>query len=98
MSSNDLIQHVSDTSRWIAAYRAQETARPDAVFKDPLAERLAGDRGMEMIRATPNTGNMAFAMVIRTTAIDKLILSTIDLGIDTPGIRGGLPEIQLHLV
>ena len=83
MSSNDLIQHVSDTSRWIAAYRAQETARPDAVFKDPLAERLVGDRGMEMIRATPNTGNMAFAMVIRTTAIDKLILSTIDLGIDT---------------
>jgi methyltransferase (TIGR00027 family) len=83
MSENDLIQHVSDTSRWIAAYRAQETARPDAVFKDPLAERLAGSRGMEMIRATPNTHNMAFAMVIRTTAIDKLIQSTIDLGIDT---------------
>jgi methyltransferase (TIGR00027 family) len=83
MSGNDLIQHVYDTSRWIAAYRAQETARPDAVFKDPLAERLAGSRGMEMIRVTPNTNNMAFAMVIRTTAIDKLIQATIDLGIDT---------------
>lgn len=83
MSENDLIQHVSDTSRWIAAYRAQETARPDAVFRDQLAERLAGSRGMEMIRATPNTKNMAFAMVIRTTAIDKLIQATIDLGIDT---------------
>lgn len=83
MSENDLIQHVSDTSRWIAAYRAQETARPDAVFKDPLAERLASSRGMEMIRVTPNTNNMAFAMVIRTTAIDKLIQATIDLGIDT---------------
>src|SRR5262245_25284084 len=40
-----LVRHVSDTARWIAAVRAEETARPDALFKDPLAAKLAGDRG-----------------------------------------------------
>lgn len=83
MSQNDLIQHVSDTSRWIAAYRALESERPDAAFKDPLAARLAGSRGMEMVKATPNTEAMAFAMVTRTTAIDRLIQSAISKGIDT---------------
>src|SRR6185369_17641435 len=40
-----LVSNVSDTARWVATYRAQETARPDALFKDPFAERLAGERG-----------------------------------------------------
>jgi len=83
MSESDLIQHISDTSRWIAAYRAQESERPDAVFKDPLAARLAGERGMEMIRATPNTEAMGFAMVVRTVAIDRLVLSAVARGVDT---------------
>jgi methyltransferase (TIGR00027 family) len=83
MSESDLIQHVSDTALWIAGYRAQETVRPDAVFKDPLAARLAGSRGMQMVAATPHTEAMAFAMVARTTAIDRLIYFTINQGIDT---------------
>jgi methyltransferase (TIGR00027 family) len=83
MSETELIQDVSDTSRWIAAYRAQETARPDAVFKDPLAAKLAGSRGIEMVKATPNTQAMAFAMVMRTSAIDKHIQTALAHGIDT---------------
>jgi methyltransferase (TIGR00027 family) len=83
MSESDLIQHVSDTSLWIAAYRAQESARPDAVFKDPMAARLAGSRGMQMVAATPHTESMAFAMVVRTSAIDRLIHSAIANGVDT---------------
>ena len=39
------IDNISDTARWVAVYRAQETARPDAIFRDPFAERLAGERG-----------------------------------------------------
>ena len=27
--------NVSDTARWVAVYRADESARPDAVFRDP---------------------------------------------------------------
>lgn len=37
---------VSDTARWVAVYRAWESARPDALFHDPFAQRLAGDRGL----------------------------------------------------
>jgi methyltransferase (TIGR00027 family) len=83
MSESDLIQHVSDTSLWIAAYRAQESARQDAVFRDPLAARLAGEKGMQMVAATPHTRSMGFAMVMRTSAIDRLIHLAISRGIDT---------------
>jgi methyltransferase (TIGR00027 family) len=83
MSEKDLIQHVSDTSLWIAAYRAQESARPDAVFNDPLAGRLAGSRGQQMVAATPNTRVMSFAMAMRTSAIDRLIHLALSRGVDT---------------
>ena len=77
------IQHVSDTAMWIAAYRAQETERADAVFKDPLAAKLAGPSGFAMVRTTPYTDSMAFAMVVRTSAIDRLVTSAIGKGVDT---------------
>src|ERR1044071_1845041 len=80
---DQLIKHVSDTALWIAAYRAQETGRADAVVKDPLAAKLAGERGQAMVRTMPHTNLMAFAMVIRTVAIDRLIASAIKNGVDT---------------
>jgi len=47
MKENDdpTIGHVSDTALCVAVYRAEESERPDALFKDPLARRLAGERG-----------------------------------------------------
>jgi O-methyltransferase involved in polyketide biosynthesis len=39
------IRNISDTARWVAVYRARETERPDPVFRDPFARRLAGERG-----------------------------------------------------
>jgi hypothetical protein len=30
-----LVSHVSDTARWVAIYRAWESARADALFRDP---------------------------------------------------------------
>jgi len=76
------IRNVSDTALWIAAYRAMETERADAVFKDPLAKKLAGERGMQIVAAAPHTKAMAFAMVARTSAIDRLVLLAVDLGVD----------------
>ncbi|THU34841.1 class I SAM-dependent methyltransferase [Niastella caeni] len=78
-----LINNVSDTALWIAAYRALESERADAVFKDPLARKLAGERGFKMVEATPIKEHMAFAMVTRTTGIDRLINIAIERGIDT---------------
>lgn len=77
------ISHISDTALWIAGYRAQEAARPDALFNDDLAKKLAGERGAEMVRITPNTHLMAFAMAMRTTGIDRLVGHAIALGVDT---------------
>jgi len=39
------ISSVSDTARWVALYRAMESDRPDALFRDPYARRLAGAAG-----------------------------------------------------
>ena len=40
MSARLLIRNVSDTARWMAIYRAQETERDDAAFRDPYARAL----------------------------------------------------------
>jgi len=77
------IQHISDTALWIAAYRARESERPDAAFKDPLARKLSGPRGFSMVETTPYTEAMAFAMMTRTTAIDRLVRYAILRGVDT---------------
>ena len=37
---------VSLISRWIAAARAQESARPDRLFDDPFADALANAEGL----------------------------------------------------
>jgi nitronate monooxygenase len=42
---------VGMTARWIAASRAVETERDDAIFRDPLARDLAGEEGFAMRRA-----------------------------------------------
>jgi hypothetical protein len=44
------IEHVSDTARWVAVYRAMETERPDAHFRDPFARCLAGEQGEAIVR------------------------------------------------
>lgn len=79
----DTIENISDTAFWIAGYRAQETERPDSVFKDHLAAKLAGPKGLDMVATTPHTKAFAFAMIVRTSAIDRLIESAVRQGVDT---------------
>jgi methyltransferase (TIGR00027 family) len=76
------IRDVSDTALWVAAYRAQESARPDAAFKDPLASLLLGERGEAISRAMPGREMMQWLMVIRTVAIDRLIMKAVSEGAD----------------
>jgi methyltransferase (TIGR00027 family) len=78
-----IIQDVSDTAFWIAGYRAEESERPDAAFRDPFARRLAGERGMAMAQAFRYRAPMAFAMVVRTAAIDRLVEAAVARGVDT---------------
>jgi methyltransferase (TIGR00027 family) len=75
-----LVSNVSDTARWVAVYRAWETARPDALFKDPFAERLAGACGRAIAEAVPLPARNGWPMIIRTKLIDDLILASIAEG------------------
>ncbi|HEX8724426.1 MAG TPA: class I SAM-dependent methyltransferase [Gemmatimonadaceae bacterium] len=71
------IEHISDTARWVAVYRAMESERPDAIFRDPYARRLAGDRGEEIVRSIKRGRASAWAMIVRTALFDELIRETI---------------------
>jgi O-methyltransferase involved in polyketide biosynthesis len=51
--SSPTIRHISDTARWAAVYRARETERRNALFRDPFARRLAGERGGQVAKSTP---------------------------------------------
>jgi methyltransferase (TIGR00027 family) len=79
-----VIRNVSDTARWVAVYRAMETARPDALFKDPYAERLAGARGVEIMNSMKRGRAAAWAMITRTAVMDEMILDrSNNHGVDT---------------
>jgi methyltransferase (TIGR00027 family) len=71
------IEHVSDTARWVAVYRAMETERPDAIFRDPFARRLAGERGQAIVDEMKRGRSMAWAMIVRTAVFDEIILDVI---------------------
>ena len=77
------IHHVSDTALWVATYRAIESERPDALFKDPLAKKLTGERGYRIAKMMSKQNLMAYVMAIRTISIDQLIEDAIAAGIDT---------------
>lgn len=77
------IRHVSDTAFWVASFRALETERADAVFQDPLARVLVGEKGAQIAESLGGARMMAFIMVVRTSAIDRLIDSAIARGVDT---------------
>src|SRR5207237_5789499 len=72
------IQHVSDTARWVALYRAMESERPDALFRDPYARKLAGERGERILASLPKGLAWAWPMIVRTAVLDELILRTIE--------------------
>src|SRR5947209_612366 len=60
----------SDTARWAATYRARETERPDPLFRDPFARRLAGERGEEVFAALPFSERNTWLWVTRTYLFD----------------------------
>jgi methyltransferase (TIGR00027 family) len=80
--SEPLIRHVSDTACWVAVYRARETVRPDALFHDPFAQRLAGERGEQIAREFEFEDTNMWPFSMRTYVFDNLIKQQIDQGAD----------------
>lgn len=94
-----LIRSISDTARWVAYHRASESERADAVFRDPYARRLAGERGERIARVLHRN---RWAIATRTYLFDQAILSrlsseSIDMvinlaaGLDSRPYRLALP-------
>ena len=77
-----LIRNISDTALWAALYRARESDRPDAVFRDPFARRLAGARGQEIAEAMPYSERQAWAWVARTFVFDQFVTKQVAQGVD----------------
>ena len=77
------IRNVSDTALWVAIYRAMESERSDALFNDPFARRLGGERGEAIVRAMPKGAATSWPMVVRTAVMDEIILRCVQQGAAT---------------
>ncbi|ORA81353.1 SAM-dependent methyltransferase [Mycolicibacter kumamotonensis] len=66
----------------MAVYRAAESARHDALFKDPLAERLAGEHGRAIAAVAPRMARNGWWWVTRTILIDRLVAEAVGGGCD----------------
>ena len=107
-ADQSLISHVSDTARWVAYYRAIESDRPDALFRDRFARRLAGEQGKAIAHGIKRGLTMAWPMIVRTAVLDEMILEAVRArgvdvvlnlaaGLDTRPWRLPLPP-SLHWV
>jgi len=75
------ITHISDTARWVALYRARESERPDALFHDPFARRLAGPKGERMVRQLEVRMKGDWPVIVRTAIMDEIILRLVRSGV-----------------
>lgn len=81
-NTEPLIRNVSDTARWVAVYRAQESERPDAHFHDPFARKLAGERGEQIAKSMPLGRDNSWSMVTRTVLGDRILNEQVRSGVD----------------
>ena len=101
--ANGKITRVSDTALMVAACRAHETELEDAFVRDPFAARLAGERGVAILRALPHANVVRLGLAVRTRFVDELLLDalteypittvlSIGCGLDTRPWRLDLPS------
>jgi len=81
-ATNSLVRDISDTARWVAYFRARETERADALFKDPYAKLLAGKRGFEIANTLPAGNTNEWAWTARTYLFDQFLAREINDGAD----------------
>lgn len=102
------IHHVTDTALWVAHYRAEETERPDALFRDPWAKALVGERGRKIAEFMKSSSGLTrWSVPMRTYVIDsyieKLVAQGVDVilnlgaGLDTRPYRLHLPDSLLWI-
>lgn len=102
------ITNVADTAFWVAAARARESERPDALFHDPYARLLAGERGASMLEKMGRQEALSWSITIRTRVLDEMIMRCVEqdgcdtilnlaAGLDSRPYRLALPA-SLHWI
>ena len=97
-----VVADVTDTAAWVAYFRALESERSDALFRDPYARRLAGERGKALAAQLPK-GPLRWSLAVRTRVFDELIhecvhdgqpwtVLNLAAGFDTRPYRLALPQ------
>ena len=97
------LKNISDTAFWVATYRAMESKRADALFKDPYAELLSGEQGKQIVNNLGSGARNSWFLVARTCILDSWILKLIETekidtvlnlaaGLDTRAYRLKLPS------
>ncbi len=76
------LRDISDTALWAAVFRARETDCSDALFRDPFARELAGERGETIINTMPHGDENSWAWIMRTYLFDRAITNQVQSGAD----------------
>jgi methyltransferase (TIGR00027 family) len=76
------LRTISDTALWVAIYRARESERPDALFHDPFARKLAGARGEQIAQEMQQGQRYEWPYVSRTIRFDQIIREQVKQGAD----------------
>jgi methyltransferase (TIGR00027 family) len=78
--SDQRFRNISDTALWVAYFRAQETKRADALFRDPFAEKLAGERGFQITKALRDGTKHEWAWAARIYLFDQFVMREVQRG------------------
>ncbi|HEX4603137.1 MAG TPA: SAM-dependent methyltransferase [Candidatus Angelobacter sp.] len=76
------LRNISDTALWVAVFRARESERQDALFRDPFARKLAGERGEQIAREMQRGLRHEWPYTARTVRFDQIITEQIKQGTD----------------
>ena len=76
------LSRIAQTALLTAAARAVESRRADALFRDPWADRFAGDAGRAMLERT-GSPRPTLALAVRTRYFDDVALGAFAAGVHT---------------
>lgn len=78
-----MIRDVSDTAFWVAHFRAKENERSNAMFSDPYAKRLVGEKGKQISDSMAEISKYTeWSVLSRTVIIDRYIEKMVSEGVD----------------
>jgi O-methyltransferase involved in polyketide biosynthesis len=85
---NSIVSNISNTAGWVAYFRALETRQPDALCRDPYAERPTGEPGFQIANML-SEGNK-HERAARACLFDQFALREIQNGVDLVNLAAGL--------